>query len=87
MNNRMKPTMNKESLKSTILAGRTVQCEAEEYPEIRTQLQELAGEWIDNKQTIYAQIALMEVKRLDKKFPSWNLLANCSLADARREWR
>jgi len=45
-----------------------VECTKGEYPEIRKALHEYAGEQVDNKQDIYAQIALNEIRRLDNYF-------------------
>lgn len=48
--------------------GCTVKCTVEEYPAIRTALQDAAGKYIDNGDPVRAQIALMEVRRLDELF-------------------
>lgn len=60
--------MTKEEAISAIYNGNLVDCTKEEYPEIRTALQEFAGERIDAGDGIRGQIVLMEVQRLDKKF-------------------
>jgi hypothetical protein len=52
--------MTKEQAISAIYRGELIECEVEQYPEIRTAIQEQAGKW--------AAIALQEVKRLDTKF-------------------
>jgi hypothetical protein len=57
--------MNVTQALDAVYAGHTVECAAEEYPEIRTALQNAASKWIDQGQDIRAQIALQEVKRLD----------------------
>ncbi|MBU0977319.1 MAG: hypothetical protein KKD18_02805 [Nanoarchaeota archaeon] len=56
----------KEAIQA-ISTGQLVDCTKEEYPEIRKAIQDYAGKQIDNGQDIYAQIALMEIKRLDDK--------------------
>jgi hypothetical protein len=53
---------------NAVYQGKLVNCSAEEYPEIRTALQDQAGKWIDNGDGMRAMIALQEVKRLDTKF-------------------
>ena len=59
-----------DSVKQAIEAvsrGNLVKCSKEDYhSEVRTALQKYASEMIDDGQDIYAQIALNEVKRLDK---------------------
>ena len=56
-----------EAIKA-IYVGKLVECSKNEYPEIRTAIQNKAGEWIDTNQHVRAQIALQEVKRLDDLF-------------------
>ena len=60
--------MDKNMVKQTLMTGNIVQCSRGEYLSVRRYLQEFAAESIDGGQTIYATIALNEVKRLDKKF-------------------
>lgn len=55
----------KQKAIADVYEGRLVRCAKEEYPEIRSALQEAAGRWIDAGQTPRAVIALEEVKRLD----------------------
>lgn len=51
--------------------GEPIKCTEDEYRNgLRTQIQEAASKWIDNGQDIRAQMALIEVRRLDTKFPS-----------------
>lgn len=56
----------KQKAISDVYNGESVGCTKEQYPEIRTALQEAAGRWIDAGQDTRAIIALEEVKRLDK---------------------
>lgn len=61
--------MNKEQAISNLRQGKIVECSFKEYhDEIRTGLQDFAAKMIDHNQTVYAMIALNEVKRLDVKF-------------------
>jgi hypothetical protein len=53
---------------NAVYQGKLVNCSAEEYPEIRTALQDQAGKWIEGGDGMRAMIALQEVKRLDAKF-------------------
>lgn len=50
---------------NAIYKGELAECSKEEYPKVRTALQDKAGEWIDNGDNARAMIALNEVKRLD----------------------
>jgi hypothetical protein len=54
----------KEAIQA-VYHGRLVECTADEYPEIRRALQDQAGKQIDGGDHLRAQIALMEVQRLD----------------------
>lgn len=58
----------KQEAIANVYNGKTVSCTKEQYPEIRTALQEAAGRWIDAGQDIRAVIALEEVKRLDELY-------------------
>ena len=60
--------MTKEQAISAIYRGEMVDCTIEEYPEVRSGIQEQAGKWIEGGDPIRASIALQEVKRLDTKF-------------------
>ena len=54
--------------------GNPIDCTKEEYRDfLRSQIQDFAGEMIDNGQDIRAMIALSEVKSLDKKFGFWSV--------------
>lgn len=56
----------KQEAIANVYNGKPVSCTKEQYPEIRSSLQESAGRWIDAGQDIRAVIALEEVKRLDE---------------------
>lgn len=61
--------MKREEVKSRVHNGQMVDCTKDEYQDaIRDALQDAAGEFVDIGDGIRAQIALMEVKRLDEKF-------------------
>lgn len=60
--------MNKADIKARIETGNLVECTEEDYPLVRTHLQQLAGEFVDGGQGIKAMIALQEVQRLDTAF-------------------
>jgi len=61
--------MNPHDAINSIQKGIPLDCTQEEYQnEIRTALQNQAAKWIDQKQDVYAIIALTEVKRLDAKY-------------------
>lgn len=49
-----------------VYRGSLVECTKEEYAFLRTALQEQSGKWIDSGDHLRAQIALNEVKRLDR---------------------
>jgi len=52
-----------------IKKGQLVKCSQIEYEsDVRAALQQFAGEMIDQGQDIYAQLALEEVRRLDREF-------------------
>lgn len=53
-------------VKAKIMAGNVVQCGKAEYPEVRAALQKLAAKSVEDGQSIYANIARNEVRRLDK---------------------
>lgn len=53
-----------------IMEGKRVEVSKEFWPKVRTEIQIQAGKWIDDKQDVYAMIALEEVKRLDALFGS-----------------
>lgn len=61
---------NSEAI-TAIYQGNQVDCTEEEYHHgLRTAIQEQAGKWIDGNDSLRAMIALEEVKRLDKKYPT-----------------
>ena len=60
--------MTPDEAVNAIHFGNTVKCTAEEWPTIRTAIQDAAGKYIDNGDPMRAQIALMEVQRLDALF-------------------
>lgn len=63
--------MNAQESIAAIERGNLVDCTSEDYHAgIRTAIQDQAGKWIDQKEILRAMIALEEVKRLDKKYPS-----------------
>lgn len=53
---------------SAVYTGKLVECTKEEYPQVRSALQDQAGKWIDGGDGMRAGMALNEVKRLDAKF-------------------
>jgi len=57
-----------QEVKGLILRGQVVQCSKENYREYRRALQEVAANMVDTNQDVYANIALNEVRRLDRKF-------------------
>lgn len=57
----------KERVKASIHTGDPIKCTKEEYPLIRKALHQLAGEYIDDGDTVRGSIALWEVRRLDEK--------------------
>ncbi len=59
--------MNKSDIKNSIHQGSVVNISKEDYLSGgRNLLQDIAGEYIDAQDAVRGQIALMEVKRLDK---------------------
>lgn len=59
--------VKKETIKNAIHQGSLVKISKEDYLNGgRNIIQEIAGEYIDQCDGVRAQIALMEVKRLDK---------------------
>jgi len=60
--------MTVEEVKAAIHIGCPISCTKEEWPALRTIIQDLAGKYIDNGDGVRALIALEEVKRLDSKF-------------------
>ena len=56
----------KQQAIADVYNGKLVSCTKEQYPEIRSAIQESAGRWIDAGQDIRAVIALEEIKRLDE---------------------
>ena len=58
--------MDKEEAMQAVYQGKMVQCTKENYPEIRSTLQDYAGRCVDEGDGLRAMIALEEVKRLDK---------------------
>lgn len=65
---------NKHAIRDALVAiesGNHVNCTKEEYHQsVRNAIMDQAGKWVDAKDGVRAQIALMEVKRLDEKFKS-----------------
>jgi hypothetical protein len=58
--------MTKDEAKDAIYNGNLVKCTKEDYENgLRTDIQNIAGKWIEQGQHIKAMIALNEVKRLD----------------------
>lgn len=53
---------------AAVYRGQLVECSKDEYPLVRSALQDQAGRWIDGGDPMRAQIALREVARLDTKF-------------------
>ena len=53
---------------NAIYNGRFIDCTKQEYPEIRTALQDKAGKMVDLGDGLRAMMMLEEVKRLDKVF-------------------
>ena len=52
---------------NAVQTGALISCTKDKYPALREALHKYAGDQINNGQDIYAQIALMEIKRLDKE--------------------
>ena len=69
--------MNEQEVKEAIHLGNTVKCNEGEYPSIRRILQELVSKYIDSWDIVRAQVALLEVKRLDQKFELRGLKSDC----------
>jgi len=58
--------MTTEEAKDAIYNGNLVVCTKQEYDTgLRSAIQDMAGQWIDQRQDLRAMIALNEVKRLD----------------------
>jgi len=56
---------------TSLLQGKQIECTKEEYHQsVRNAILEQAGKWLDAKDGVKAQMALMEVKRLDERFRS-----------------
>lgn len=63
--------MNRQEAVSAVYQGKLVECSEEEYRlEVRNALQEYAGKCIDTGEGLRAMMALEEVKRLDRRYPS-----------------
>lgn len=61
--------LTKSGVKNAVYQGSHISCTEAEYHEgVRGWLQEAAGEFIDGGDGVRAQIALMEVRRLDGEF-------------------
>jgi len=60
--------MDKEQVKASIHGGFPIKCSREEYSRIRKFLHEIASDYADNSDIIRMDIALQEIKRLDKFF-------------------
>jgi len=58
--------MNKLEIKNAIHNGTPIKCSKKEYPKVRKILHEIASEYIEINDAIRAQIALEEIRRLDK---------------------
>lgn len=58
--------MKPEVAVNAVYKGELVNCSRDSYPSIRTALQQQAGKWIDQGDHLRAQMALMEVQRLDE---------------------
>lgn len=55
-------------VKEAVMKGQTIGCLKSQWPQYREALQRVASWAIDNKQAVYANIALNEVRRLDRVF-------------------
>lgn len=55
-------------VKEAVMKGQTIGCLKSQWPEYRAALQRVAAWATDNKQAVYANIALNEVRRLDRVF-------------------
>ncbi|WFQ78160.1 terminase (plasmid) [Xenorhabdus sp. SF857] len=53
---------------AVIKSGGVVECHLDDYPDVRRAIQSACGEWLDNGISIYAQIGMMEIERLDEFF-------------------
>lgn len=53
-------------VKEAVTKGQLVHCDKQEYPEYRQALHKVASQAIENRQSVYHNIALNEVKRLDR---------------------
>lgn len=62
------PTVTTSKYIDTLSKGGIIECNAQEYPIVRNELLTAAGQWLDAGDAVRAQIALLEVKRLDKIF-------------------
>lgn len=61
--------MTKEEVKQAIYKADLIDCTSEEYNlKVRRYLHECAAAYLDGGDHVRAQIALAEVKRLDRKF-------------------
>lgn len=60
--------MTKDEAINAIYNGNLVECTKEEYPEIRTALQDKAGKMVDSGDGLRAMVMLEEVRRLDGVF-------------------
>jgi len=60
--------MKEADIIDNLYQGIPIKCSSEEYPEIRTIIQNYAGQCIDRNDYIRSIIALEEVRRLDKLF-------------------
>jgi hypothetical protein len=60
--------MNKNKIKQKLVQAELIDCEKDDYPDVRRFIQECAGEFIDVNDHIRAEIALAEVRRLDARF-------------------
>jgi hypothetical protein len=59
--------MTADEAVTTVYCGGLVRCTAEEYHSaVRSALQDAAGRWVEQGQDLRAQIALVEVQRLDR---------------------
>lgn len=61
--------MSKQDIEASVYVGDPIDCTADDYVHfVRGELQRVAGKFIDTGDGMRAQIALMEVRRLDRKF-------------------
>lgn len=65
----MEKTMDKQDIEASVYVGEPIDCTAEYYTSfVRKELQRVAAKFVDAGDGMRAQIALLEVRRLDGKF-------------------